>query len=443
MKSKSTNYLYLFVILFLAGCSSTNDDLLYSKKPAFYTYIIGDIDSPNSQIEKDADVFIAPASCQKIVTALLAYKTLGNDFCYQTKLWVTKKNNQIENVIIEFSGDPTLKSEDLLKLLEPLKGTHINGKIILDNSAFNTPPQSPNRVIDDIGTWYAQPVSAINLDENLVSISIIPGTLFKPAITTNNAGYLISGITTSIEKSSFKFTCEGEKVKADGTINVADKPLKLTISPIDIDGFVLNKIRQILKAQNINGKVVIENAKELRKYAEPLATHKSQPLAVFLPPALQCSDNFVFDSLYLTIIHSQDATSVKKWEDGDKIIKALIKQHFGLSMEKALFIDGSGLSRYNRVQPRQLFELLKKGFAVKEFVNALPFPTQPKSNLEKRTNLPPHIKAKTGSMSGISGLCGYACTSKPKAFFIIANSFAPTIIETNLVIDNFVNYYLG
>ncbi|MCX7342968.1 MAG: D-alanyl-D-alanine carboxypeptidase/D-alanyl-D-alanine-endopeptidase, partial [Proteobacteria bacterium] len=402
MKAKLPTYLCLFIILFLAGCSSNNDDLLYSKKPAFYTYIIGDIDSPNSQIEKDADVFIAPASCQKIVTTLLAYKTLGNDFCYQTKLWVIKKNNQIEDVIIEFSGDPTLKSEDLLKLLEPLESIHINGKIILDNSAFNTPPQSPNRMIDDIGTWYAQPVSAMNLDENLVSITVTPSTLFKPAVITNDAGYfLVSGITTDFKKSNLKLVCEGEKLKAEGTINITDKPVELTISPIDIDGFVLNKIRQILKAKKITGKVVIANVKELKEKAELLATHKSQPIAVFLPPALQCSDNFVFDSLYLTIIHSQDAASIKKWEEGDKIIKALIKQHFGIAMEKALFIDGSGLSRYNRVQPRQLFELLQNGFAVKEFVNALPFPTQPKSNLAKRLTLPAHIRAKTGSMSGI------------------------------------------
>lgn len=443
MKSKLTTYLCLFVLLFLVGCSSTHDDLLYSKKSAFYTYIIGDIDSSNSQIEKDADVFIAPASCQKIVTALLAYKTLGSDFCYQTKLLVLKKDNKIEDVIIEFSGDPTLKSEDLLKLLEPLEGMHIKGKIILDNSAFNTPPQSPNRMIDDIGTWYAQPVSAMNLDDNLVSITVTPNTLFKPAIITNDAGYLVSGITTGVEKSNLKLTCEGEKLKAEGTVHVADKPLKLTISPENIDGFVLNKIKQILKTKKITGKVVIENAKGLKQCAELLATHKSQPLAVFLPPALQCSDNFVFDSLYLTIIHIQDAASIKKWEDGDKIIKALIKQHFGLSMEKALFIDGSGLSRYNRVQPRQLFKLLQEGFIIKEFVSALPFPSQPKSNLAKRTTLPSHIRAKTGSMSGISGLCGYAYTSQPKAFVIIANSFAPTIAETNVVIDNFVNYYLG
>lgn len=414
--------------------------MLYDKKPAFYTYIIGDVDSSNVHLEKDANVFVTPASCQKIVTALLAYKTLGAEYRYQTKLWAIKKNNQVEDIIIEFSGDPTLTSNDLLELLKPLKGTHAKGRIILDSSAFNTPPQSPNRMIDDIGVWYAQPVSAMNLDENFVSITVTPTTLFKPAIIANNAGYATSGITTDITKSTFQLTCEGEQLKANGTINITDKPIKLRISPIDINGFILNKVKQILKAHNITGKVVIENAKALIQKASLVATHMSQPLRVFLPPALQRSDNFVFDSLYLTIIHSHNSASIKKWEDGDKIIKALLKQHFSLTMDKALFVDGSGLSRYNRVQPHQLFELLQKGFYVKEFVDALAFPAQPNSNLEKRDKLPTNIKAKTGSLSGISGLCGYACGDNPKAFVIIANSFAPPIAEINVVIDNFLHY---
>lgn len=415
--------------------------MLYEKKPAFYTYVIGDVDSSNVQLEKDADVFIAPASCQKAVTALLAYKTLGKDYCYQTKLWKIIKNNQIEDIIIQFSGDPTLTSSDLQKLLEPFKGKHIKGKIILDNSAFNTTPQSPNRMIDDIGVWYAQPVSAMNLDENLVSITITPSTLFQPANIENNAEYKTNSITTSLEKSTFKLTCEGEKLNAEGTINITDNPVKLAISPVDINGFIVHKLKQILKALNINGKVVIENARPFIQNAELIATHLSQPLNVFLPPALQKSDNFVFDCLYLTIIHSKNSSAIKKWEDGDKIVKELIKQYFDLTMDKALFVDGSGISRYNRVQPRQLFKLLQKGYAVKEFVNAMPFPSQPKSTLAKRGQLPTNIKAKTGSLSGICGLCGYVCQDQPKAFIIIANSFAPTIAETNVVIDDFLNYY--
>ncbi len=441
MKSKLA--IYFTAVLFLVGCTTNRQDFLYNQKPAFYTYIIGDIDSTNSTTEHEANVFITPASCQKIVTALVTYKFLGSDYCYQTKLWAVKKNGKIHDVIVEFCGDPTLSSNDLLKLLEQLEGLHINGKIVLDNSAFQTPPQSPNRMIDDIGTKYAQPVSAMNLDENLVSIKVVPTTLFKPAIITNNAGYLINEITTGIEKSTTKIVCEGEKLIAEGTVNVSSAPLEFTISPANIDDFILNKVRQILKTKKIRGKLVIENSKELKKNAKLLATHKSQPLGVILPPALQSSDNLVFDSLYLTIIHSQNTDTIKKWEDGDKIIKSLIKQHFGLTMEKALFVDGSGLSRYNRVQPRQLFELLQKGFIVKEFVNALSFPGQPKSTLAKRSSMPAYIKAKTGSMSGINGLCGYACGKQPKAFVIISNSFAPTIAESSLVLDNFINHCLG
>lgn len=190
--------------------------------------------------------------------------------------------------------------------------------------------------------------------------------------------------------------------------------------------------------------VIVNEEPTPNKNAELIATHQSENLVAILPSALQKSDNLVFDSLYLTIIHKENPASIKKWEDGDKVFKTLIKQHFNLTMEKALFVDGSGLSRYNRIQPRQLFELLQCGYGVKEFVNALPIPGQVNSSLEKRRTLPKGIKAKTGVMSGIDGLCGYSTKDlPPKAFVIIANSFAPTISETNVVLDNFVNYYLG
>lgn len=438
--------IYLVFIVFLSGCTSNPQELLYNQKPAFYGYIFGDVDGDSSTIEYAADVYVTPASCQKVVTALLSYKTLGSDYCYQTKLLAHKPNGKIQDIIIEFSGDPTLSSNDLIELLKPLRGRHIPGKIILDLSAFQTSSHSPNLMIADLGTRYAQPVSSFILDQNLINVTVTPRTLYQHATIKNDAGYATDPETmTTLEKSEVGLACDGDELKATGTINIASKPLEFKISPKVIDGYILNKIKQILKISKITGQVVIiNNPRQPNASLEVLGTHRSTNLGKIIPPALQKSDNLVFDSLYLTIIHQADFANIKKWEDGDKVIKSLIKQHFDLPMEKALFVDGSGLSRYNRIQPRQLFKLLKKGYMVKEFVNALPFPGQVNSRLEKRSGLPTGIKAKTGVMSGIDGLCGYYISdSSAVAFMIIANSFAPTISETNAVLDNFISNYLG
>jgi D-alanyl-D-alanine carboxypeptidase/D-alanyl-D-alanine-endopeptidase (penicillin-binding protein 4) len=159
--------LYVLGLLFLSGCLSTHQRLLYDKKPAFYSYIVGGVHRDNSLLEHETDVYITPASCQKTITALLAYKALGSDYRYETKLSLTTKD-----VIITFSGDPTLRSEHVLKLLGALKSKSITGKIILDASVFKTPAYSRNIIIDDMGTRYSRPVSSANIDQNLISVTI-------------------------------------------------------------------------------------------------------------------------------------------------------------------------------------------------------------------------------------------------------------------------------
>ena len=157
--------------LLLTGCSPSPQELLYTQKPAFHAFIMGDANSEHIDIESNADVYATPASCQKIITTLLAYKTLGNQYRYETKLYVTRKKGHIQDIVISFSGDPTLTSKQLTKLLRPLSHSEIQGRIILDVSSFQTSPLSKNIMLDDIGTWYGQPIWAANLDQNLIPIS--------------------------------------------------------------------------------------------------------------------------------------------------------------------------------------------------------------------------------------------------------------------------------
>ena len=433
---------FICTLFLMSGCVSNHAKLLYNKKPAFYSYIFGDIESTHVSAQHDADVYTAIASCQKTIFALLAYKTLGINYQYETKLYITKKNNKIHDIVISFAGDPTLKAEDLLRLLRPISEVVITGKILLDASFFKTPSLSPNIMIDDIGTDYAQPVSSINIDKNLINITVRPNKVGKLALIANDSEYSInSDVTTTLDPSSVKLSIRNNRIQANGNINSKDASLELKISPVDFDYFILHKIKNVLKRANIKGKVaIVRDQLQLPKKLILINTIKSDDLKSIIPFAIKQSDNLVFDSLYLKIIHSQNIYDIKTWNDGDKITKELIRKYFNIDMVDSLFVDGSGLSRYNRTQPRKLFALLKQGYYINEFVTALPSPGEPNSTLAKRTNLLKYIKAKTGNMSGISCLCGYSVDSHPKAFIIIANSFAPPAKEMFSVLDNFINH---
>jgi len=387
---KKNIYILFIGLLFLTvGCASNSS----SKKSACYSYVIGDVYGDKIYTEHNADTYVNTASCQKTITALLAYKILGFDYCYETNLYFTRKDGLTDDLIISFSGDPTLKSSDLVNALMPLKGVKISGKVLLDLSLFKTQYYPESMLSNDFGKSFARPISSANIDRNFIVI----------------------------------------RNKRHNEI-------------LDLDAYIIYKMQTILKKNNITADIqIIKDAATLPPNMILFGSVKSKELRQIIIPALKKSDNFVFDSIYLKIIHMHKLANcdIKTWSDGDKIIKDLIWRYFNINMLGAAFVDGSGLSRSNMIQPRKLFELLKQGYYIREFVNALPSPGERGSTLVHRIGLFSYIRAKTGNMTGISCLCGYSLNKNPKAFVIVADNFSKPNSSIIPIIDRFVNFYSG
>ncbi|MDB6096629.1 MAG: dacB [Francisellaceae bacterium] len=419
---------------------------LYNAKPGFYSYISAEIHGDRIIDEYFSEVYATPASCQKIITSLVALKTLGLMYQYKTNIFSTMKNNQINDVVIKFSGDPTLTSSQLTTLLKPLQGKKINGYIFLDASHFETPPYSHNLMIGDIGTDYATPVSAINIDKNFISVKILATKMGKLATIKIDKNFNVnSKVITNKDKSSIKLTWEDNVIHIMGNINIEDSITEFKISPKNHDQYILNKTKAILSYLNIKGKIKIikdESVVDVKK--QFIGEIHSLPLKDFIKPALKMSDNLVFDSLYLSIANSYADEKIKDWEQGNNIIKNLINENFGIDADNALFVDGSGLSRYNRIQPKTLLSLLKIGFNIPQFVDALSISGEAQSTLENRLQLSRNIRAKTGNLSGITCLCGYSSsTDVPKAFVFMGNSFAPPSKKLFQTMDSFITKNIG
>jgi D-alanyl-D-alanine carboxypeptidase/D-alanyl-D-alanine-endopeptidase (penicillin-binding protein 4) len=409
----------IFLILNLTACQSHAYKILYKKHPAFYSYIIGDIN--NIHQEYISDVFITPASCQKIITALIAIKELGPEYKYRTKLYTRKNNNKIENAVIAFSGDFTLSSENLITLLKPLENIFIKDNLILDASAFTVNPHSENIIIGDIGTSYAQPASAIIIDENLINLTILPDNInYLTNISIDVPIYNInSKAITNNKINEISRTWNKDNIEITGNINFNSKPQFFKLSPLNANEYFKFKMEAILKKLNIKTKLkIIYDKKDIPTGLTLINKIDSKPLKEILQPALKQSNNLAFDSLYLTLLHRNILEGVSYWHDGDAVIKSLLKKHFNLDFNYGAFYDGSGLSRYNKIQPKQLFLLLQKGLNVKEFVESLPYPSEDNTTLKNYEYLSSNIKAKTGTMSGIRVLSGYYISSKTTKVFV-------------------------
>ncbi|MFN3995454.1 MAG: D-alanyl-D-alanine carboxypeptidase, partial [bacterium] len=135
------------------------------------------------------------------------------------------------------------------------------------------------------------------------------------------------------------------------------------------------------------------------------------------------SDNFVAQQIYNKLKYEINFDFSQYYKDYGVIID-----------------DGCGLSRKNRISAYFLAELLSKAddFGLLDYL-IFTLPGYNEGTLEKR-DLPPTVKAKTGTLNDVSSLAGYIKTLKGKwySFAIIYNG--PNVYNAKLNEEKILNY---
>lgn len=136
-------------------------------------------------------------------------------------------------------------------------------------------------------------------------------------------------------------------------------------------------------------------------------------IATVLRPMMKESDNLMAESMFYQLA----ARKGKPWataEDAAKTVKAYIARHVTADASLCRVADGSGLSPYNFVTPEVLVGLLRHADAQAHIREAL-LPSLPiagvDGTLKRRmtnTTAQGNVRAKTGSLTGVSSLAGYA-----------------------------------
>src|SRR5688572_9883869 len=166
---------------------------LFEKDPQMRHAILGfevmDAQTGNIIFEKNAQVGLAPASTQKIITSAAAFELLGKDFTYNTQI---RYNGKIENGLLRShlyiigSGDPTFGSwryagtKDsviLKKWIQALasKGIRrIEGDVVISgNSSSQNIPDG--WIWQDIGNYYGAGAYGFNWKENQYDLTLRSG----------------------------------------------------------------------------------------------------------------------------------------------------------------------------------------------------------------------------------------------------------------------------
>ncbi|GAA0480123.1 D-alanyl-D-alanine carboxypeptidase/D-alanyl-D-alanine-endopeptidase [Salinibacillus aidingensis] len=393
---------------------------------------------------------LRPASNLKLLTAASALSILGPEYRFSTEVLTDGqvKNGVLKgNLYIRGKGDPTLMEKDLANFAEQLKakGIHkIKGKLVGDDTWYDDKHYSQDLPWTDEDTYYGAQVSALSIspdreyDAGTIIANITPANQVgkRTKVTLTPETNYVS-INNQLETVSAK---EGKDIEVNrkhgtnhitisGQIPLDSAAEKEWIAVWDPAKYVLHLFEKNLKAQGIT--VSKSSLGKASSSAQTLLTKDSIPLSELFIPFMKLSNNGHAEILV------KELGRIKKgkgsWKHGLSILKKDLRK-YNLDTESMVLRDGSGLSHINLVTPNQISKLL---FRIQEeswfsiYKNSLPIAGSDDrmegGTLRYRMKTPPllgQVQAKTGTISTVSSLSGYAETinGNTVTFSIILNN---------------------
>lgn len=385
--------------------------------------------------ENAHDLF-TPASILKILTAEAALIYLGPDYKFPTQFVTDAKssaNGIINgNIYLVHSGDPSLTYYDLTDLMASLKTQQIqgiNGNIYIDNTAYDQSNYGPGWIDHDERYCYAAPINASIINHNCLAFNMTAGKsgrVDNPHYYYSDADNSIITTQASSPNCSIHLITDGNNgVKLSGCISKNRYARSASVVVKNIIEYNKSLMQNLLKRFGIQMNGHIE-AGAAPQDSVSIAMHQSKPLHMLITNMLKTSNNIIAGSLFKKMgeLYSKQPGS---WENGSTAVKQILAQKASVGTENMTILDGSGLSRDNRVTPNQMMQVLDYAYhnysTNYEFISALPIAGIDGTLKRRLKNVARKVRAKTGTIAGVVSLAGYAISrdKEPIAFVIIIN----------------------
>lgn len=340
--------------------------------------------------EKNSHKLHHPASTTKLFTAATALAKLGLDYQFETTLYADAVVNGkvVGNIYLKGRADPVLQPQDIVKLGDALLQAgvkSIQGNIVVDETYLDAIWEGPGWMWDDRPLW----ISALSIREvepnaNTMSRALACGNLLKTSLMER--GIHVTG--------------------------------KIAFGTVSSD-------------------------------AQHVAKHLSPPLTDILRLMNKPSDNWIAELLFKTIgaeVMGEPGT----WKKGRNVVTQFLEEIMD-EPPAHRFIDGSGLSRYNLLNAELLTKLLVYMYhnfeLMPEFLASLPIAGVDGTLKSRMQGMSAEkiLRAKTGTLSGVSALAGYTVTADDEvfAFGILISHYVGTATSARGIQDKIGNYLTG
>jgi D-alanyl-D-alanine carboxypeptidase/D-alanyl-D-alanine-endopeptidase (penicillin-binding protein 4) len=409
---------------------------------------------------------LVPASNMKILTTAATLHYLGPDFRYRTFLLADGPvdSGVLEGDLILYgTGDPTLSERYFPSETAPLDSLarrvaeqgieEVRGDLVVDGTFFRGPELHPSWDPEDFNDAFAAPVSAVSLAENVVTIRVEAGSWVgaRPSIFTvpPSAGIPLDNVARTVAPGTrsrvwlFRET-PVDPIGIEGEIPLGGSDVWRELPVPDPLRFTGSQMERALARQgvSVSGRVRIARDQHTSRLSgnptfmsdngisppRILAVHTSPPILEVLEVVNKESNNFLAESVLKTV--GRVVTGDGSFEGGSRAVEAFLTSEVRTPKEEAQVRDGSGLSTENLVSPGvfvRTLEYLADSPHWELFLGTLP-EAGVRRELGRMYRSPAarNLRAKTGTMDGVSALSGMVRTQSGERilFSILSNDAA-------------------
>jgi len=329
-----------------------------STNPGSVAVMVVDLKTGKTVAEHNVDHPLIPASVTKAVTIASLINKCGIDYVYHTNVYTVGHISDgvlYGNLLIKASGDPTINHStgpasaefvaEIVCALKDKKIKTIKGNVIIDQSVFSGYDTPPSWHPGDLRQYYGTGSHGFNFEGN------------------RQGG-------RSVDNPSATFLAKFKQSAADAGINIEE------------------------------GEIEKSREKHL------LLCHKSATMDDIMRYCMRRSDNLYAETFMRTLSMLTDGKG--ETADGAEYETSYWRKKHA-PMDSVSLVDGSGLSRQNRMTARFLANVLLKMSHNVDYVSFFPLAGQEGTLVRflKNTPLDSYIALKTGSMNGVQCYAGY------------------------------------
>ena len=412
--------------------------------PTRASVMIVSLDRGDTLYERDSKMLMRPASNMKLLTTSTALKILGTGYVFHTSVFadsLTPDGTVNGNLYLRGMGDPDLTIYDLDTLSRQMKSIGIKkvtGNIVADASYFDDLSWGEGWMWDDEPYSFQASISALSVNKNCVKVTVIPGFLpgdpvqasFEPQtsyVTLLNTARTVADTAIEPLKVTRLFKDRLNVILVQGEIVAKPDTVEELVTVWRPELYAATLFREILSRDSI-----LVGGQPTIGITPPstieLAIHR-WPIDTMMVNLNKESDNLSAENT-LKLISVARGGIPGSARHGLTQVKEILST-FGIDTTSFYVVDGSGVSHYNLITADLLVKLLRGMSQQPElfplFYQSLPIAGVDGTLKTRMRNSPAtgNLRAKTGSISGVSSLSGYVTTRDGErlAFSMLMQNF--------------------